>query len=215
MWVVRFTFNGSGVFFGKGAKQCNLNLTGYPISSFEKNNTFFVNIVGTIKGEEKNKKEFADYLKNSKYVKKFEIKNDFLIGFIKEDYIFKPFYSPSFIYLSPVFIDNKGTYYYHLGCWERKEIEKLLNHAEKYPNYELITLEQEDIENVSITGIQPDLTKKQKHAYELAVKNGYYKYPKQTELKDLAKLSGISYSTFQQHLKYAEKKISSFFVGKY
>ena len=115
----------------------------------------------------------------------------------------------------PTSIDNNGNYTYHLGSWERKEIEKLLTFVEKNYDYKLLSFKQEKIQNISILGVQPNLTEKQKNVFELAVKKGYYEYPKKIELKELAKLSGIAYSTFQQHLKYAERKINKFFYGKY
>lgn len=215
MWVIKFSFEGEKVFFGQVAKQFNINLTGYPVSSYEKNKQLFVNLIGTIEGETNNKTNIINFLKKSKYVKHIEENNDFLNLLIKEDPEFKLFYSPFFIYLSPISIDSSGKYHYHLGSWERKEIEKLLNFLDKNYYYSLLYFKQEKVQNISILGVQPNLTDKQKKAFELAVKKGYYEYPKQIELKELAKLSGISYSTFQQHLKYAERKINSFFYGKY
>lgn len=215
MWVTKFDFDGSDIFFGQTAKKFNLNIKGYPISSYEKNKRLYVNLIGSVKGDLKNKSKIINFLKKSKYVIYLEENNDFLNLLIKEDKKFKPFYNPFFIYLSPVLIGNQGTYHYHLGSWQRQEITKLLTFIEKNYNYKLLSLKQEKIKNISILGIQPNLTEKQKKAYELAVEKGYYNYPKKIDIKRLAKLSGISYSTFQQHLKYAEKKINEFFVGKY
>ena len=215
MWAVKFQFEGSNVFFGQAAKTFNISLTGYPVSSYEKNNQLFLNLIGTIQGEEKDKQRFLKFLKKSKYTLKLEENNDFLNILIKEDKKFKPFYSPYFVYLSPVKIDNLGNYFYHLGSWQREEITKLLNFVEKNYGYKFQNLKQEKINNISILGVQPNLTEKQRKAYELAVKEGYYEYPKKIEIKKFAKISRISYSTFQQHLKYAEKKISEFFIGKY
>jgi len=52
MWAVKFQFEGSNVFFGQAAKTFNISLTGYPVSSYEKNNQLFLNLIGTIQGEE-------------------------------------------------------------------------------------------------------------------------------------------------------------------
>jgi len=53
----------------------------------------------------------------------------------------------------------------------------------------------------------PELTQKQKRALEIAINNGYYDYPKKIKMEKLAKIMGVSYSTYQQHLKTAEGKI--------
>ena len=83
---------------------------------------------------------------------------------------------------------------------------------EKNWKYEIFSLKKEKISNISVTNIKPNLTDKQKNAYDLAVKQGYYEYPKKTEIRKLAKITGLSSSTFQQHLRNAEKKLSSFYV---
>jgi predicted DNA binding protein len=212
MWVAKFEFDGSNIFFGETAKKFNINLTGYPVSSYEKQNKFFINLVGTIQGNEKQKQKILKYFSNSKYIKRFEEKNNIIVMHIEEDKQFKPFYSPSFIYITPVKISQKGIYTYLLGSFYRQDIETLLKIARTYRKYKLHYIRQEKINNLSIIGITPNLTEKQKKSYELAVHEGYYEYPKRIELKQLAKISKISYSTFQQHLKYAEKKLSRFFV---
>jgi len=53
----------------------------------------------------------------------------------------------------------------------------------------------------------PSLTKGQKRALEIATQNGYYDFPRKSELKNLAAEAGISLSTFREHLRKAEKKI--------
>ncbi len=215
MWVAKFEFDGKNVFFGEAANKFNVTITGYPISSYEKNRQLYLNLIGTVKGDHEKKLELIKFLKKSKPIINLEENNDFLNILITEDKNFKLFYSPFFIYLSPVLIDNKGIYHYHIGSWRRQEITNLIKFIEQNYQLNLKSLKQEKIQNISILGFQPNLTKKQKNAYESAVKNGYYEYPKSIELKDLAKLSKISYSTFRQHLKYAEKKIGEFFIGKY
>ena len=58
-----------------------------------------------------------------------------------------------------------------------------------------------------ITNVLPFMTERQKEALQLAVKNGYYEYPRQIDLMKLAKIMKVSYSTFQFHLRRAENKI--------
>ncbi len=215
MWVLKFEIDGSESLFGKIAKKFNINLTGYPISSYEKDKQLFVNIVATLSGEEKNKKKLIAFIKKDKHILNLEEKDNFLVLLVKEDYSFKPFYNPHFVHINPVLVDKEGKYLLHIASWDRKKIEQLINFASKIYRYKLIKIKQEKIENISLIGLQPNLTQKQKRVYELAVESGYYEYPKKITLDKLAKISNLSYSTFQQHLKYAEKKINNFFLGKY
>ena len=57
----------------------------------------------------------------------------------------------------------------------------------------------------------PELTEKQKQAMNLAIKQGYYNYPRKISIEQLAKLSKLSFSTFHAHLRKAEQKLLPFF----
>ena len=54
----------------------------------------------------------------------------------------------------------------------------------------------------------------QKRAVELAIEKGYYEIPRKIELKELADLMGISYSTYQVHLRKAERNLIPHFFEK-
>jgi predicted DNA binding protein len=213
MWTIKFTYDGSKQLYGSLTKKHHVAMKGYNLSNWEKSGNFYVTSVGDLIGEEKNIKRFIDDLKKSKYYINLEENNSFMILTIKEDKPFKPFYSPMFIFLSPALIEE-GKYFFHVASWSRKEIEILLKQVENFPGFKLLSFKQEKITNISITGIQPNLTDKQRTAYELAVNKGYYEYPKKITLKELARLLKISYSTFQQHISYAEKKIGNYVLGK-
>lgn len=59
--------------------------------------------------------------------------------------------------------------------------------------------------------VSPELTERQRRAMELAIKNGYYDSPRKTNIKKLAKISGLSFSTFQVHLRKAEEKLIPYY----
>jgi len=84
---------------------------------------------------------------------------------------------------------------------------KIFKLTKKTLNAEMIKINKEKITNISFTTTLPELTKKQKQAFEVAMHNGYYEYPRTVELKQLAKIMKVSYSTYQEHLRKAESKI--------
>jgi hypothetical protein len=215
MWITKFQFDGSKMLFGKIAKENSAMLTGYPVSSYKKRKQLFVSLVGNVLGEETNKKRLLLSLKKSKYVKSIENNGNFLVLLLKEESSYEALYNPLFIYISPVEINSKGVCSYHIGSFERKPIEDLIKFIEHlFPgSFKLSFLKQEKINNVLLTNLSPNLTEKQRSAYKLAVNKGYYDYPKKVEINQLARLSKISPSTFQQHLRYAERKLSKFFVN--
>lgn len=212
MWVAKFEFDGSEILYGKTAKVCNGEVSGYNLSSYYKNNRLIVTSAGRFFADKKNIKKAINFLKKDKHLINIEEKNGFFILTLYEDKEFEVFYSPFFIYLSPILITKEGIYNFHVASWDRKDLEKLLKTSEKIKDFKLHYIREEKLENISVTGFQPDLTAKQKQAYELAVRHGYYEYPKKITLKELARLMKVSYSTYQQHLSYAEKKLAHFFI---
>jgi len=213
MWVVKLSYDGSKLYYGGLTKKHNISLRGYNLSSYDSSGKFYVTSVGRVYGDEKNIKLAIKDLKKYKYLINLEETNGFIIVTLTEKEPSRVFYNPMFIYPAPINIKN-GIYTLTIASWFRTEIEKLLKQCEKFPSYKLLSLKQDKITNISITGIQPNLTNKQRTAYELAVKSGYYEYPKKITLIELAKMFGVSYSTFQQHLSYAEKKIGNYMLGK-
>ncbi|WP_343749359.1 helix-turn-helix domain-containing protein, partial [Halarchaeum salinum] len=49
-----------------------------------------------------------------------------------------------------------------------------------------------------------ELTPRQRQAYELARENGYYEWPRETSVQELADDLGVSKTTFLEHLRSAE-----------
>jgi len=70
-----------------------------------------------------------------------------------------------------------------------------------------IGIKWRDIQDFFMVNVMPKITEKQRRAIDLAIKKGYYEYPRKTTLKSLAKTMNISYSTFQAHLRKAEQKL--------
>lgn len=214
MWTAKFQFDGSNILYGRTAKKFNAEIKGYYLYIYEKNNLAYVTSIGSFTGKEEDKKKAIKELKKDPHVLELEENKDFIFIYVREEKEFKPFFSHSFFHVSPIIISNRGIYSFHIASWYRKDIEKLLKRVEKLPSYKLLSIKEEKIDNISISGIHPNLTDKQKRAYKLAVEKGYYEYPKKITIKELAKLFGVSYSTFQQHLSYAEGKVGKYFIGK-
>ena len=75
---------------------------------------------------------------------------------------------------------------------------------------EIKSIKEEKISDIFFPHIFPKLSPKQKYAIELAVKSGYYEYPRRIDLEGLAKISKVKRQTFQENLRRAEKKIVPF-----
>ena len=113
--------------------------------------------------------------------------------------------------IKPIYMDTSGWEHYEVGCIDRDELNKIITTSKKLYEGKLKSITEEKIV-VSSFSKAPHLTEKQAEALTTAYKEGYYDYPRKLKLEDLAKLKKRSYSTFQEHLRKAEKKVMDFFL---
>ncbi|MBI2647572.1 helix-turn-helix domain-containing protein [Candidatus Woesearchaeota archaeon] len=132
----------------------------------------------------------------------------FFIGKSKEK-IPSSFYTQKIFFTKPVFVDKQGYEYWETASHDRNVLSEFLHGLEKqnYQHLEILQFKNIKLNNIYFPAIAPDLTEKQKRAFELAVEEGYYDIPKRIDLKKLAQIMKISLATYQEHLKRAEAKI--------
>ena len=215
MWIAKIKIIGGekGV-LGSRTKKHKVSIATYPVSIKKKEKYLLVDSVAFIFGKEQNKKSFINDLKKSKDVVNLEVKEDFMIAQFKEPKESEPAYPESIINLEPVLIDSNGDNLYTIGSWNREELNKFLDFVSKKFNAEILKIEKRKLSNFSLAKLRPELTNKQKQAMELAIKQGYYKYPRTTSVEKLAKLSKVSFSAFHAHLRKAEQKLLPFYFEK-
>lgn len=211
MWVARIKLSGAGTLIGSKTAKHKVNLFGFPLSYYYEKDWIIVHIAGTLLGKEENKKRFVKELKKEARTIDFELNNDFFIGTIREPIYAKDIYNKEIIHLAPALISEFGYEIITVGCFQREPLNRIIRLVQKTHKAELISIQQKKIKSVSIMGIHPELTDKQKQAMELAIKHGYYFSPRRIDLPKLAKIAGISYSTFQVHLRKAEAKLIPYF----
>lgn len=104
------------------------------------------------------------------------------------------------VIVSPVVL-NDGLEHWRVITQETREVGKLPD-------------DLKDVGEVKVERIGryvPDksgpLTDQQRKALQLAIFNGYYEWPRRTNLEELARLMGISRQAYQAHLRKAEAKL--------
>jgi predicted DNA binding protein len=207
MFVAKIRVDSKGTLIGEKAKQYNLEITGFPLSySYEKDHVI-VQLAGNVFGEKKDIKNFVYESKKEKRVVNLEENDGFIIASIKEPTYTRDLYQKNIFFISPAIISSKGYEIIEIGSFDRELLVRVIDLLEKNLNGELIFLKEKKIKTMFISKISPDLTDKQKKAFDLALKNGYYEVPRKISVEKLAKLSGLSFSTFQVHLRKAEQKL--------
>jgi len=161
--------------------------------------------------KQENKRKFIRNLKKEKSIKKLEQKGNYIFT-LNEEPIEKQYYSPLFnpkiIQLKPVAQRTDGFEDWELGCWEKEPLMRVMQIPSF--NVKLIYIKQTKLADIFMPHIYPKLSPKQKEAIELAVKHGYYKYPRKIDLEKLAKIAKVKRQTFQENLRRAEKKLIPF-----
>ncbi|MDD5191596.1 MAG: helix-turn-helix domain-containing protein [Candidatus Nanoarchaeia archaeon] len=214
MWAAKITFDGSNALIGSRTLKHKVNLFAFPLSYFYERNHIVVNITGNLLGKEKNKRDFVRDFKKADRLVNLEFNEDFFIGTIKEPTFAKTLYNKDIIHLSPALIDENGQEILNIACFKKEKLAKAINTLEKTYEAKINYIEERKIKNISIIKQNPELTNKQKQAMSLAIKNGYYNYPRKIDIQQLAKLSKLSFSTFHAHLRKAEQKLLPFYFKK-
>jgi predicted DNA binding protein len=225
MWILKFKSKEEYNIYNKRCIKFNIRIHFYSQKYFtEKNNIYFINS-GIISGRDEDKKAFFEDLKKERKIKNMEINNDFFVSTYFENKTatrisaLKTIYNQRIIFLKPTVFDEQGFEEWELASFNRTDLEEILKQAKKLQNtiggeFQLLSFKQQQIKDLTIKSIMPNLSTQQKKALELAIENNYYGYPRRITLKKLSKLMKISESTYQFHLAKAEEKILPFFYKK-
>jgi len=210
MWCLKVSFpSNEGMLVASRAKRHNIAMMAFPLSNYTKKNKFYLTCAGYIVGDSKNKKEFVKDLKKDSRTQNIEQMDENFYLFLMEQHPSAAiFYDPLIISIKPFYISKTGEQTFELASWDKN---KLMNIAKliqtKLYKGKVEWMKQLKIKNVFIKTALPELTDKQREAFELAVRNGYYGYPRKTSLVKLSKIMKLSYSTYEFHLRNAEKKL--------
>ncbi len=208
MWVMKLEIDSRTQFLGNIALKHKISITGYILTHYKDNKNIYSISAGFMFGDENNKKQLINDLKKQPELMNIDMNSDFAIIETIQPLIAEPLYNPKIIWIEPVIINYKlGKNIWHMASFDKKVLTNVYTMAKKHFEAKLIKFQKEKLTNISITSILPKLTKKQKEALEIAINNGYYNYPKNIKLEKLAKIMGISYSTYQAHLKKAEGRV--------
>ncbi len=211
MWVAKIKLSSKGTLIGSKAQKHKINMFAFPLSYCYDRKWVIVHMAGVLSGKENDKVNFLNDLKKEKRVANFEVNNNFFIGTIKDPLYTKCIYNKDIIHLAPALISEHGFEIIEIGCFARNPLFKIAKMLEKNYEGKLVSIQKKKIKSISITRVSPELTDRQKSAIELAMKHGYYHSPRKIDLKRLAKLAGLSFSTYQVHLRKAEEKLIPYF----
>jgi predicted DNA binding protein len=210
MWIAKFKHRHGDCVTGTRTKKFNCIAYQYLIKHYQKKENFYFTTLSILIGKEKDKNRFINDLKKEKRIHNLEIESDLILTTYKEKSnkkFYEHIFNPEILYPKPIIIDNEGWESYEIACWKKEPLMKFINASKEHFEFRFGSIKENKSEMFFIPRSFPKLTEKQKEAFTLASKEGYYNFPRKTDLKKLSKKMNITRQTFQQHLRIAEKKI--------
>jgi predicted DNA binding protein len=220
MWICKLKWKHDCI-IGNRCEKYNVKVIGYPIDFYEEDfkvkgkkiKKYYYLHFERIYGEEKQiKKFFADFKKDKK-LKHLEIEgNMFFFAYEVNLYdVPTSHYSKKTFFLKPIIVDEKGYEYWEIASWNKQNLMDFIKETKSkikdMIEFNILKIEKTKLSEIYFPQILPDLSPGQRKALELASEEGYFNYPRKTELRDLAKIMGVSLSTYREHLRKAEGKI--------
>ena len=183
----------------------------YLINSWTEKGRFFYTELHILQGRNEDIKKFIKDFRKDKSMLKTETRGNNIIT-LNEKPESQKFYDPLFdrriIYVKPVVQRSDGYEDWELASWDKKPLMELM----KIPTFDmkLVWVKKMKFTEMFLPKIYPKLSPKQKEALEMAVKEGYYNYPRKIDLEQLAKISKVKRQTYNENIRRAEKKLIPF-----
>lgn len=214
MWFAEIKFDGSEAPAGRLAKDHAVTISTYPVSHAVERTRLLVYFACTIYGAEVNKRSFVAAARANPRVHFLEENGDFLVILLEEPRSTKPIYQHNIIHTKPILIGSDGRETWSIASKNKENLMAFYRLLRKTRGAGLRHIRRGKIQDVSIAQIHPSLTTRQKEAIKLAIEEGYYEIPRRVDVKDLARKAGLSFSTYQAHLRKAESRLIPFSFSK-
>lgn len=186
----------------------------YLLNHWEEKNHFYYTELHLLEGDKKDVDNFIKEFKKDKSLKKIEVNKNQIITLnilTKKDHaVYSSVFDKKIIYTKPVVQHIDGFETWELASWDKETLTKIMD----IPDFEMEILSIKKIEGVNLflPQIQPNISEKQMTSMKLAIREGYYNFPRKTDLNKLAKKKKVSKQTFQENLRKAENKLVPFLV---
>lgn len=216
MWVVKIKLIDKECIWATRCKKYSIYDYQYPLGFYKTKQGLNLMLCHILEGGDKNIKSYIYDVERDRRIKKLEVRKNFMISLAiekrtkKELKAFEALYNEKLIYIKPGINYPDGSEIWEIASFNREDLTKLVDFIERYYNGKILFLKEIKSPKIFIPEIMPELTDKQYSSFKLASQQGYYEFPRKTNLHMLAKLSKISRPTFEEHLRKAEIKLLKF-----
>ncbi len=213
MWVAKLVWKHDCV-IGSRCRKYNVTATGFPLDIIEEKGKQYHSYFHVLSGAQKDIEGFVSDLKKDKRTVRLEFEGNTLFHLTAMDADEKvptTHYHKRIFFLKPLVIDTKGYEHWEIASWQKEFLTGFISNMKKdifgLEDFRVEKIHKTKLTDIYFPHVMPSLSASQKAALELACKEGYYDYPRKVELRDLARMSKLSLSTYREHLRKAEKKV--------
>jgi len=211
MWIAKLIIKHDCLIANK-CREYNVSTISVPFSFYTEKGTTYSPEFHTLWGDEKNIRRFIKAVQKDKYLKNVEVDGNkiFLVEVTKKrlPVTIRANLNQKIIWTKPISINVKGEEFWEVASWDKKNIINFISETEKISEYIILeSIREGNLKDIYYTRLLPNLSPQQKKAITLALEQGYYEWPRKTDLTKLAQRAKLSVPTFREHLNRAEKKI--------
>jgi len=208
MWLAKISIRHDCV-IGNRCKKFKVQTVGAPFNVYNLKGKTYAPQLQTLSGTDSNIKKFIEDLRHDSRVTNLETEGNMIFFLeVRKESIPSSFFDPKLIFAKPVKVDLEGFEHWELASWDKNNLMEFIRKTKQsFPQHKLVRIQEIKLRDTYFTHIAPKLSPNQKEALEIAIKEGYYHYPRQIELRKLASIMKISLATYREHLRRAEEKI--------
>ena len=213
MWICKLQWRHDCT-VGNRCREFNVRSISLPLDIYTEKGYNYYTHFDVLYGKEESIKGFIQSLKDDKDVINVEVSRHsvfFVVRIPVKRKIPTPYYDKRVFNIRPLVVDENGDEHWEIASWKKEHINAFIEHIKKtikgLEYFKVLKIVEQKIDAVYFPESLPDLTKKQLQSLDIASKNGYYGYPRKAELDEMAKIAGVSLSTFREHLRIAEAKV--------
>lgn len=206
MWIAIFKVMHEGSVATELTAKFDVKAYGFYVGNFKQGNELYSSKVLLVTGPDAPKYIASFHL--DKRVKEYGVEGNQIFYFTKAMTPFHTQLADKSVYFVKPALFTQGAEFWTVASFSKKSLMNFYNRlrSTKKCQIELMSISTGHADLFANYSM-PTLTERQKQAFNLAIGNNYYNYPRQISLTKLAQLSGLSYSAFKENLRKAEQKI--------
>jgi predicted DNA binding protein len=211
MWIASIIIK-HDCLIGNKCEKHKVSTISVPFSLYVEKDTTYSPEFHTLWGERKNIQQFIASLRKDSRLQNIEVDGNkvFLVEVVKRKIpvTVRSQLQQKIIWTKPIHINIKGEEVWEIASWDKQHITEFIQETKKVSKYVIVEwVKQTKLQDIYYTRLLPSLSPKQKQAITLALQEGYYDWPRHSDLQHLATLMRISVPSYREHLKKAEKKL--------